>query len=110
MSYVLRGVVGFTFADLVSVKNDFFTISVKSEQEIDSKKNYSVYFNPFESVGVGLQTGTDTSLGYHVGRSPKTLSQLVNFLQITHLKITKKFNLLFLLVLLELMPEILLVV
>ena len=73
---VKRGVVGasHTFADLVSVKNDFFTIPVKSEQEIDSKKNYSVYFNPFESVGVGLQTGTDTSLGYHVGRSPKTIS------------------------------------
>lgn len=73
---VKRGIVGasHTFADLVSVKNDYFTIPVKSEKEIDSKKNYSVYFNPFESVGVGLQTGTDASLGYHVGRSPKTIS------------------------------------
>ena len=73
---VKRGSVGMshTYSDIVTVKNDHFILPLNTEEDFNSTKNYSVYFNPVESVGVGLQTGTDASLGYHIGNSTKTVS------------------------------------
>jgi len=73
---VKRGSIGMshTYSDLVTVKNDHFIIPISVEEDVQSTKNSSVYFNPFESVGVGLQTGTDYSIGYHVGNTLKNVS------------------------------------
>ena len=72
---VRRGLVGLshTFSDIVEFKNDSFTIPIKTDS-LDSKKNTKVYFNPFESFGVGIQTGVEVPLNYHLGTEPKTIS------------------------------------
>jgi len=72
---VRRGVpgIGHTFADIVELKNDSFLIPLKSDY-LDSTKNYKIYFNPNESLGVGIQTGTDVDINYYVGKSLKNVS------------------------------------
>jgi hypothetical protein len=72
---VKRGLVGLshTISDIVEVKNTSFTIPLKVDF-LDSKKNEKTYFNAFESIGVGLQTGSQIDINYHVGKAPKTVS------------------------------------
>ena len=72
---VKRGVVGasHTTSDIVQIKDDYITIPLNAEY-FDSTKNYKVYFNPNESVGVGIETGTDITLNYHIGNEPKSVS------------------------------------
>ena len=72
---VKRGLVGLshTISDIVEVKNTFFSIPLKVDY-LNSKKNQKIYFNAFESIGVGLQTGTQINIDYHVGKAPKTVS------------------------------------
>ena len=72
---VKRGVVGIshTVSDIVEVKNSSITIPLVTDY-FDSVKNVSTFFNPFFSVGVGLQTGTSTDINYHLGNAAKTVS------------------------------------
>ena len=72
---VKRGEVGIshTTSDLVQIKDDYIIVPLNTEY-FDSSKNYKVYFNPNESVGVGIETGADISIGYYLGNQPKTVS------------------------------------
>ena len=57
----------------VSFYPDSFTVLTESEY-FDSTKNYSVNFNPKESVGIGTTSGFETTSSFYVGISPKTVS------------------------------------
>ena len=72
---VKRGIVGIshTVSDIVEVKNSSITIPVITDY-FDSVKNTDTFFNPFFSVGVGLQTGTSLDIDYHLGVAAKTVS------------------------------------
>jgi len=72
---VKRGLTGtaHTSGAIVDYFSDSFTIPLTSEY-FDSRKNIKVYFNPVESVGVGINTGVETSVNYYIGNSPKTVS------------------------------------
>ena len=72
---VKRGLTGtaHTSGATVDYFSDSFTIPLESEY-FDSRKNIKVYFNPVESVGVGINTGSETSINYYIGNSPKTVS------------------------------------
>jgi len=72
---VKRGSVGtsHTVSDIIEVKNRSIVLPLVTEH-FDSTKNLDTFFNPFFSVGVGLQTGTSTDINYHLGKSAKTVS------------------------------------
>tara|TARA_B100001287_G_scaffold257557_2_gene243298 strand:+ start:3396 stop:17606 length:14211 start_codon:yes stop_codon:yes gene_type:complete len=72
---VKRGIVGIshTVSDIVEVKNSSITIPLVTEH-FNSVKNLDTFFNPFFSVGVGLQTGTSLDINYHLGIAAKTVS------------------------------------
>ena len=72
---VKRGSTGtaHTSGDIVHYFADSFTIPLESEY-FDSTKNIKIYFNPTESVGVGIDTGSETSINYYVGNTPKVIS------------------------------------
>ena len=50
-----------------------FTVPAKAEY-FDSKLNTKVFFNPTESIAVGINTGIETEFNYHIGKSQKTVS------------------------------------
>jgi len=72
---VRRGATGtaHTFGDVVDYFDDSFTIPLESEY-FESTRNTKIYFNPVESVGVGINTGAETSINYYVGSTPKVVS------------------------------------
>jgi len=59
--------------DIVDYFTDSFTISLSSEY-FESTKNKKTYFNPKQSVGVGINTGTETSTSFYIGNTLKTVS------------------------------------
>lgn len=72
---VKRGATGtaHTFGDVVDYFADSFTIPLESEY-FESTRNTKIYFNPVESVGVGINTGAETLINYYVGSTPKVVS------------------------------------
>ena len=72
---VKRGSVGtsHTVSDIVEIKNRSIVLPLVTEY-FDSTKNLDTFFNPFFTVGVGLQTGTSVDINYHLGKSAKTVS------------------------------------
>ena len=72
---VRRGATGtaHTFGDVVDYFDNSFTIPLESEY-FESTRNTKIYFNPVESVGVGINTGAETSINYYVGNTPKVVS------------------------------------
>ncbi len=65
--------VSHSISTAVSFYPDSFTVLTESEY-FDSTKNYSVNFNPKESVGIGTTSGFETTSSFYVGISPKTVS------------------------------------
>jgi len=72
---VLRGSVGtaHSISKIIDYYSDSFTIPLKSEY-FNSSKNSKVFFNPVESVGVGINTGVELLINYYIGKSSKTVS------------------------------------
>ena len=62
-----------SISSIVNYYSDSFSIPLKSEY-FNSSSNYKVFFNPVQSVGVGINTGVETLINYYVGKSPKTVS------------------------------------
>ena len=65
--------VAHTVGTTVYYKADSFTIPLATEY-FDSEKDTKIYFNPNKTVGVGVGTGVETSIGYFVGETKKTVS------------------------------------
>jgi len=72
---VKRGATGtaHTSGDIVDYFADSFTIPLETEY-FESTRNTKIYFNPVESVGVGINTGAETSINYYIGNTPKVIS------------------------------------
>lgn len=72
---VKRGSAGtaHTFSTLVNYYPNSFTIPLKTGYFGSSKKR-KVFFNPKQSVGVGIDTGTQISVDYYVGETLKNVS------------------------------------
>ena len=65
--------VAHTIGTNIYFRADSFTIPLASDY-FESEKDDKVYFNPNQSVGVGVATGTETSIAQFVGNTKKVIS------------------------------------